>query len=56
MAATTSKDIILWVFYFAFTCLLYLIWRAVDPLLQVALTDNYEHSQVVTAQIRLSRL
>ena len=32
MAATTSKDFVLRFFYFAFACLLYSIWRAVDLL------------------------
>ena len=38
MAATTSKDFGLRFFYFAFACLLYSIWRAVDLLVQVELT------------------
>jgi IS4 transposase len=56
MAATTSKDFVLRFFYFAFACLLYSIWRAVDLLVQVALTDGYEHSPVVTAQNTLTLL
>ena len=56
MAATTSKDSVLRFFYFTFACLLYSIWRAVDLLVQVALTDEYEHSPVVTAQKTLSLL
>lgn len=56
MAATTSKDFVLRFFYFAFACLLYSIWRAVDLLVQVALTDEYEHSPVVTAQNTLTLL
>jgi len=32
MAATTSKNFVLRFFYFAFACLLYSIWRAVDLL------------------------
>ena len=40
MAATTSKDFVLRFFYFAFACLLYSIWRAVDLLVQVALADE----------------
>jgi IS4 transposase len=35
--------------YFAFACLLYSIWRAVDLLVQVELTGEYEHAPVVTA-------
>ena len=38
MATTTSKNFVLRFFYFAFACLLYSIWRAVDLLIQVALT------------------
>ena len=56
MAATTSKDFVLRFFYFAFACLLYSIWRAVDLLVQVALTDDYEHSPIVTAQNTLTLL
>ncbi|RBI60526.1 transposase [halophilic archaeon] len=56
MAATTSKDFVLRFFYFAFACLLYSIWRAVDLLVQVALTDEYEHSPMVTAQNTLALL
>lgn len=56
MAATTSKDFVLRFFYFAFACLLYSIWRAVDFLVQVALTDEYGHSPVVTAQNTLTLL
>jgi IS4 transposase len=56
MAATTSKDFVLRFFYFAFACLLYSIWRAVDLLVQVALTDEYEHSPIVTAQNTLTLL
>ena len=43
-------------FYFAFACLLYSIWRAVDLLVQVALTDKYEHSPIVTADNTLTLL
>ena len=39
-----------------FTCLLYSIWRAVDLLVQVALTDEYGHSPIVTAQNTLTLL
>ena len=49
MAATTSKDFGLRFFYFAFACLLYSIWRAVDLLVQVELTGKYKHAPVVTA-------
>jgi IS4 transposase len=56
MAATTSKDFVLRFFYFAFACLLYSIWRAVDLLVQVALTDEYDHSPIVTAQNTLTLL
>ena len=49
MAATTSKDFGLRFFYFAFASLLYSIWRAVDLLVQVELTGEYEHAPVVTA-------
>jgi IS4 transposase len=56
MAATTSKNFVLRFFYFAFACLLYSIWRAVDLLVQVALTDEYEHSPLVTAQNTLTLL
>ncbi|RJT07594.1 transposase [Halococcus sp. IIIV-5B] len=56
MAATTSKDFILRFFYFAFACLLYSIWRAVDLLVQVDLTKEYEHSPIVTAQNTLTLL
>ncbi len=48
IAATTSKDFGLQSFYFAFACLLYSIWRAVDLLVQVQLTGEYEHSPIVT--------
>lgn len=48
-AATTSKDFGLRFFYFAFACLLYSIWRAIDLLVQVELTGEYEHSPIVTA-------
>lgn len=30
-------------------CLLYSIWRAIDLIVQVELTDEYEHVPVVTA-------
>ncbi len=56
MAATTSKNFGLRFFYFAFACLLYSIWRAVDLLVQVALTDEYEHAPVVTADNTLTLL
>ncbi|MFC4451238.1 transposase [Halorussus aquaticus] len=56
MAATTSKDFGLRFFYFAFACLLYSIWRAVDALVQVELTGEYEHSPLVTADNTLTLL
>lgn len=55
-AATTSKDFGLRFFYFAFGCLLYSIWRAVDPLVQVELTGECEHSLLVTADNTLTLL
>ena len=54
MAATTSKDFGLRFFYFAFACLLYSIWRAVDLLVQVELTGEYDHSPLVTADNTLT--
>ena len=56
MAATTSKNFVLRFFYFAFACLLYSIWRAVDLLVQVELTGEYEHSPIVTADNTLTLL
>jgi IS4 transposase len=56
MAATTSKDFGLRFFYFAFACLLYSIWRAVDLLMQVELNGEYEHSPVITADNTLTLL
>jgi len=56
MAATTSKDFGLRFFYFAFACLLYSIWRAVDLFVQVELTGEYEHSPIVTADNTLTLL
>jgi IS4 transposase len=56
VAATTSKHFGLRFFYFAFACLSYCIWRAVDLLFQVALTDEYEHSLIVTADNTLTLL
>jgi IS4 transposase len=56
MAATTSKDFGLRFFYFAFACLLYSIWRAVDLLVQVELTGDYEHAPIVTADNTLTLL
>ncbi|WP_420191853.1 transposase [Haloplanus salinarum] len=56
MAATTSKDFGLRFFYFAFACLLYSIWRAVDLLVQVELTGEYEHSPLITADNTLTLL
>ena len=56
MGATTSKHFGLRFFYFAFACLLYSIWRAVDLLVQVELTGEYEHSPIVTADNTLTLL
>ncbi|WP_369333758.1 transposase [Halorubrum sp. SP9] len=56
MAATTSKNFGLRFFYFEFACLLYSIWRAVDLLVQVELTGEYEHSPIVTADNTLTLL
>ena len=56
MAATTSKDFVLRFFYFAFACLLYSIWRAVDLLVQVELTGEYDHAPMVTADNTLTLL
>jgi hypothetical protein len=56
MAATTSKDFGLRFFYFAFACLLYSIRRAVDLLVQVERTGEYEHSPIVTADSTLTLL
>jgi IS4 transposase len=56
MAATTSKSFVLRFFYFAFACLLYSIWRAVDLLVQVGLRDEYTHSPLVTADNTLTLL
>jgi IS4 transposase len=54
MRATTSKHFGLRLFYFAFTCLLYSIWRAVDLLVQVQLTGEYELSPIATADNTLT--
>jgi IS4 transposase len=56
MAATTSKNFVLRFFYFAFACLLYLIWRTVDLLVQIELTGEYEHTPLVTADNTLTLL
>jgi len=56
MAATTSKNFGLRFFYFAFACLLYSIWRAVDLLVQAEVTGEYEHSPIVTADNTLTLL
>jgi len=56
MAATTSKNFGLRFFYFAFACLLYSIWRAVDLLVQVELTGKYDHAPIVTADNTLTLL
>ncbi len=54
MASTTSKNFVLRFFYFALACLLYSVWRAVDLLVQVELTEEYEHSPIVTADNTLT--
>lgn len=56
MAATTSKNFVLRFFYFAFACLLYSIWRAVDFLVQIRLTGGHERSPIVTADNTLTLL
>ena len=56
MAATTSKNFVLGFFYFAFACLLYSIWRAVDLLVQIDVTGEYKRSPVVTANTVLTLL
>jgi len=56
IGATTSKHFGLRFFYFAFACLLYSIWRAVDLLVQVQLTGKYDHSPIVTADNMLTLL
>ncbi len=56
IAATTSKDVGLRFFYFAFARLLYSIWRAVDLLVQVKLTGEYEHAPIVTVDNSLTLL
>jgi hypothetical protein len=44
------------ILYFAFACLLYSIWRAVDLLVHVALTGKYEQSPIVTVDNTLTLL
>jgi IS4 transposase len=56
MTTTTSIDFVLRFLYFAFVCLLYSIWRAVDLLVQVALTDEYDRSPMITAENTLTLL
>jgi len=56
MVATTSKNFGRRFFYFVFACLLYSIWRAVDLLMQVELTGEYEHSPLITADNTLTLL
>ncbi|WP_458210703.1 transposase [Haladaptatus sp. NG-SE-30] len=56
MAATTSKNFVLRFFYFAFACLLYSIWRAVDLLVQIEVTGEYKQSPVLTANTVLTLL
>jgi len=56
MAATISKNFGLLFFYFASACLVYSIWRAVDPLAEDELTGEYAHSPIVTADNTLTLL
>ncbi|WP_227378838.1 transposase [Haladaptatus halobius] len=56
MAATTSKNFVLRFFYFAFACLLYSMWRAVDLLVQIDVTGEYKRSPVLTANTVLTLL
>jgi IS4 transposase len=56
LAVTTSKNFGLRFFYFAVACRLYSIWRAVDLLVQVELTGEYEHSPIVTNDDTLTLL
>lgn len=56
MAATASKDFVLRFFYFAFACLLYSIWCAVELLVQIELIDKYKRSPVMPANTVLTLL
>lgn len=56
IAYTTLKNFGLRSFYFLFACLLYLIWRAVNLLVQVELNGEYEHSPIVPADNTLTLL
>jgi len=57
MAATTSKGFRASLLLLRVcVCLLYSIWRAVDLLVQVELTGEYEHSPIVTADNTLTLL
>jgi len=56
MAATTSKYFVLRFFYFAFACLLYSIWRAIDMLVQCDQGGRYDREPVLTAQYTLTLL
>jgi IS4 transposase len=56
MGAMTFKDFVLRFFYFAFACLLYSIWRAIDLLVQVELTGGYDREPVVTTENTLTLL
>lgn len=56
IAATTSKSFVLRFFYFAFACLLYSVWRAVDLLVQVQLTGEYYRTPMITAENTLTLL
>lgn len=42
--------------HFAFACLLYSLWWAVDHLVQVELTGEYGHSPIVAADNTLTLL
>ena len=39
-----------------FVCFLYSIWRTVDPLVQIALTREYEEESLITAENALTLL
>ena len=56
MTATTPKGFGLRFFYFAFACPLYSVWRAVNLLVQLKLTGEYEHSPTVTVDNTLTLL
>lgn len=56
MAKTTSKSFVLRFFYFAFTCLLYSLWRLIDHLVQVSFTDSFTDEPWVTMHDVLTSL